>query len=92
MLLEQKRLEPYFRNGLLCLPEQTASLLVQAGLDAEIGRAAVRGLHLDDTAALAALQAAVAALLAQVELDSPVRAALASAETHFMLTGLPALR
>lgn len=90
MVSEQNRLEPYFRNGLLYLPERTASLLVEAGLDAGIGRAAVRGLHLDDAAALAALRAAAAALLAQVEPDSPVHAALASAETQFMLTGRPA--
>ncbi|MGQ9887967.1 MAG: hypothetical protein ACUVSX_05690 [Aggregatilineales bacterium] len=87
---EQTRLEPYFRNGLLYLPERTANLLVRAGLDASVGRAAVRGLPLDDAAALAALRAAVTTLLAQVEPGDPVHAALASAETRFMLTGLPA--
>lgn len=89
MVSEQARLEPYFRNGLLYFPEWTVNLLVGAGLDASVGRAAAKGLRLDDTALLADVQAAVAALLAQVGPDSPVFVALTSAEVQFMLTGVP---
>ncbi len=90
MVQQQTRLEPYFRNGLLCFPEWTVSALVRAGLDPRTGQAAITGLRLDDGHALSQVRAAVAALLGCCGPDHAAAAALASADAQFMLTGLPA--
>lgn len=86
---EHKYLEPYFRNGLLYVPQNTVEQLIQVGLDATVGRAAARGLKLDDERAVGELRQAIDALLMQVEPQSAIFAALTSADVEFMLTGVP---
>jgi hypothetical protein len=82
---------PYFRNGLLYLPEKTVALLVDVGLDKAIGDAALNGLALDDhREQIARISQTLEQALAQMEEDTHAYHALTSDETQFMLTGRPA--
>jgi len=81
---------PYFRNGLLYLPEKTVSLLVDVGLDKVIAQAALSGLALDDHRdQIARIGAALESALEQMEEDTHAYQALSSDEAQFMLTGKP---
>jgi hypothetical protein len=81
---------PYFRNGLLYLPEKTVSLLVDVGLDKATGEAALRGLALDDhREQIALISQSLEQALAQMEDDTQAYHALSSGEAQFMLTGKP---
>lgn len=81
---------PYFRNGLLYLPEKTVTLLVDVGLDQTTGDAALRGLALDDhQEQIARISQALEQALAQMEDDTQAYHALTSGEAQFMLTGKP---
>ncbi len=81
---------PYFRNGLLFLPEKTVLLLIENGLDKELAQAALNGLALDDNRAqIARINRVLEEALAQMEEDSQPFRALASDESKFMMTGKP---
>jgi uncharacterized protein YdeI (YjbR/CyaY-like superfamily) len=81
---------PYFRNGLLFLPEHTITLLIEAGLDAQIAEAARAGLNLgEQRAQITIISQSLEAALAQMEEDSREFRALSDSNTHFMLTGKP---
>ncbi len=82
---------PYFRNGMLYLPEKTVTLLIDVGLDKATAEAALRGLALDDhREEIARISAALEAVLTDMEEDTQAYMALSSDEAHFMLTGKPA--
>ncbi len=84
---------PFFRDGKLYLPEKTASLLIEAGLDAAIARAAKTGLALDDhRKQIAQINAILETALARMEEDTQAFQTLSSDETRFMLTGKPSTR
>jgi hypothetical protein len=79
---------PYFRNGLLYLPQRTVDMLIMAGLDAEIGKAALHGLALDDhKTEIAQINRTLEQLLGNMEEDTQAFQTLSSDDTHFMLTG-----
>jgi len=81
---------PYFRNGLLYLPQKTVTLLVDVGLDQAIGAAALGGLALDDHRdQIARISQALESALAQMEEDTQAYRALTSDQAQFMLTGKP---
>ncbi len=81
---------PYFRDGLLCLPEKTAALLAEAGLDKELVQTAIKGLALDDNKAqIALISRKLEEILSNVEEDTQAFRALTSNEAQFMLTGKP---
>ncbi len=81
---------PYFRNGLLYLPEATVGLLIEAGLEQELARAALDGLALDDNRdQIARISRVLEAALERMEEDSQPFRALNSDDTRFMLTGKP---
>jgi hypothetical protein len=82
---------PYFRNGLLYLPEKTVTLLIDVGLDKATAEAALRGLALDDHRELIArINVSLEAVLTDMEEDTQAYQALSSDEATFMLTGKPA--
>lgn len=81
---------PYFRNGLLFLPEKTVALLVDVGLDKTVAAAALTGLALDDNREhIAQISKALEQALAQMEEDTQAYYALTSSDAQFMLTGKP---
>jgi hypothetical protein len=82
---------PYFRNGLLYLPEKTVTMLIDVGLDKATAEAALHGLALDDHRELIArINASLEAVLTDIEEDTQAYQALSSDEAQFMLTGKPA--
>jgi hypothetical protein len=84
---------PYFRNGMLFLPQATVNLLVDAGLDWETGQAALNGLALDDHRTLIAqISRALEEVLGRMEEDTQAFQVLSSGETQFLLTGKPSAR
>ncbi len=91
MTTEMHSLAPYFRNGLLYFPENTIKVLVEVGLEWQIGHRATRGISLDDGDSLNKLAHAIDTLLGQVDCSSPFFTALTSDEAYFMLTGKPLL-
>lgn len=81
---------PYFRNGLLYLPEKTVTMLIDVGLDKAIAQAALQGLALDDHRdQIARISESLEAALAGMEDDTQAYQALSSDEAQFMLTGKP---
>lgn len=88
MTAQYNEYAPYFRNGLLFLPEHTIALLIDAGLDAQIGEIARKGLDLGEhRAQIAIISRALEAVLEQLEEDSREFRALTDSDAHFMLTG-----
>lgn len=81
---------PYFRNGLLYLPEKTVDLLIEAGLERELAKAALSGLALDDhREQIGRINRVLEAALEKMEEDSQPFQALATDDTRFMMTGKP---
>lgn len=81
---------PYFRNGLLYLPEKTVQLLIETGLDEQSAQAALSGLALDDHRDLIAqINQVLEAALEKMEEDSQSFRALTSDDAKFLLTGKP---
>lgn len=81
---------PYFRNGRLFLPEGTIALLVEAGLDAQIGETARTGLDLGEhRAQIAVISRTLESALERMEEDSREFRALSAGDIQFMLTGKP---
>ncbi len=89
MNANSRRLEPYFRNGLLYFPQRTIEALLAVGLDQNISEKALRGLALDDVHSLTQLSQAIQVFVGQVERETAIAGALTSEESHFALTGLP---
>ena len=90
MFTDTEDFAPYFMNGLLYLPEKTVKLLVEAGLEAETGKAALDGLALDDDkATIAKINQALESLLTQMSHSSEAFNELASDEVKFLLKGKP---
>jgi hypothetical protein len=84
---------PYFRNGMLFLPQATVNLLLDVGLDPRVGQAALRGLALDDHKDLIAqISQALEEVLGRMEEDTQAFQVLSSGETQFLLTGKPSSR
>jgi hypothetical protein len=91
--MNSQEFAPYFRNGMLFLPQATVSLLVDAGLDPRIGQAALKGLALDDHKPLIAqISRALEEVLGRMEEDTQAFQVLSSGETQFLLTGKPSIR
>ena len=81
---------PFFRNGLLYLPEKTIDLLISAGLEPELAQAAQAGLALDDhRTQIARINHVLESVLAGLEASSRPFQALTSDDARFMLTGKP---
>lgn len=59
--------EPYLRNGMLCLPEKTVSILVEAGLSNQVAESARRGLFIEDSGRIAEITESLMALLYAIE-------------------------
>jgi hypothetical protein len=89
MIADYRKLAPYFRNGLLYVPQKTIDALVNVGLDNDTAARAIMGLQLDDVDSLHQLSEAIDELLNLVEVDSPMFEALTSDESYFILTGVP---
>jgi hypothetical protein len=82
---------PYFRNGLLYLPEKTVDLLIEAGLEKELAQAALNGLALDDhREQIGKINRVLEAALEKMEEDSQPFQALSNDDARFMMTGKPA--
>lgn len=83
---------PYFRNGLLYLPEKTVDLLIEAGLDKELAQAALKGLALDDhREQIGKINRVLEAALEKMEEDSQPFQALTTDDARFMMTGKPSV-
>lgn len=81
---------PYFRNGLLYLPEKTVELLIEAGLERDLAHAALTGLALDDHRdQIGKINHVLEAALAKMEEDSQPFRALSSDDARFLMTGKP---
>lgn len=81
---------PYFRNGLLYLPEKTVDLLIEAGLEKELAKAALNGLALDDNREqIGKINRVLEAALEKMEEDSQPFQALSTDDARFMMTGKP---
>lgn len=83
---------PFFSEGRLYLPNATVNLLMEAGLDASLGEAALNGLSLDEDRVLIGQ---ISDLLVQILNDLAAThpeayTQLSSSTTSFMLTGRPA--
>jgi hypothetical protein len=91
MVFNSQDYAPYFRDGLLFLPEKTLALLVEAGLDVEVAYVAQRGLALDDDRALIGeISATLERVMGQIAEGSQAYQELNTHETYFLLTGRPA--
>ncbi len=66
MLAFNHEYEPFFRNGLLCLPEKTVSVMLRAGLSPQIAEVARRGLLLEDQSRIAEITDSLKSLLAEI--------------------------
>jgi ribosomal protein RSM22 (predicted rRNA methylase) len=83
---------PYFRNGMLFLPQATVRLLLDVGLDPQIGQAALKGLALDDHKdIITQISRALEEVLGRMEEDTQAFQVLSSGETQFLLTGKPSI-
>jgi hypothetical protein len=83
---------PYFRNGLLYLPEKTVDLLIEAGLERELAKAALKGLALDDNREqIGRINRVLEAALEKMEEDSQPFQALTTDDARFMMTGKPSV-
>jgi hypothetical protein len=83
---------PYFRNGLLYLPEKTVDLLIEAGLEKELAQAALKGLALDDhREQIGRINRVLEAALEKMEDDSHPFQALTTDDARFMMTGKPSV-
>lgn len=92
MGINSQEYAPYFREGLLYLPEKTVHLLVACGLDEQKACAALHGLALDDDRILISeISTALENVMAQVVEHSPVYQQLNNQNAFFLLTGKPAL-
>ncbi len=88
MISSTKEFAPYYRDGLLFLPAKTVDLLVDSGLDWQIGQSALQGLNLNDNREeIGLISKALENALEQLEEDSREFRALHASETQFMLTG-----
>ncbi len=93
MNLDSRAFAPYFRNGLLYLPDRTVKLLIEAGLDRDVAQAALRGLALDtERQWIAEINRTLEIMLAEMEEDSQEFRALTTDEAQFILTGRPVAR
>jgi len=91
MVINSQDYAPYFRDGLLFLPEKTLTLLLEAGLDAEVAHVAQRGLALDDDRALIGeISATLERVMGQIAEGSQAYQQLNTHEAYFLLTGRPA--
>lgn len=59
--------EPYLCDGMLCLPEKTVRIMLQAGLNPQIAEAARRGMILEDPTRIAEITEAIKQLLTDIE-------------------------
>lgn len=88
MITDTKEFAPYYRQGLLYLPPKTVDLLLDAGLDQQIGEEALHGLNLaDHREEIAVISKALENALEQLEEDSREFRVLKGPETQFILTG-----
>jgi len=93
MNLDSRTFAPYFRNGLLYLPDRTVQLLIEAGLPRDVAEAALHGLALDtDRQRIGEINRILELMLADMEEDSQEFRALTTHEVQFMMTGKPAAR
>jgi hypothetical protein len=77
---------PFFREGLLYLPERTIDLLIDSGLDSDIAKMATYGLRLDDDRRnIALISNQLEKALANL---SNIHGQLTSQETKFMLSDI----
>lgn len=58
--------EPFLRNGLLCLPEKTVRIMVEAGLNPQIAEIARRGLVVTEQKPVALISDALRQLLGEM--------------------------
>jgi hypothetical protein len=88
--MTSKDFAPYFRNGLLYLPQKTVDMLTDAGMDKGLAQAALMGLALDDhKAQIGQISRKLEEVLSTMEEDTHAFRALNSNDAQFMLTGKP---
>lgn len=80
---------PYFLNGLLYVPEKTVNLLIEAGLEREIGLAALDGLSLDEKERIGKISHTLENLLGSLAQGSEAYEKLSTEKVYFLLTGRP---
>lgn len=88
MSMDYRNFAPYFRNGMLFLPQRTVSALLDAGLSRPLAEHALLGIPLDDRINLDNLSKAVFNLIIDMDPQHPLVGALANEETYFALTGV----
>ena len=80
---------PFFREGLLYLPDTTIKLLIESGLEAQVAQLAKRGLRLDDDRSnIGIISNQLEKALAHLSQQSPIHDQLTSQETKFMLSDM----
>lgn len=80
---------PFFREGLLFLPEPTIKLLIKSGLDSNIAQLAKHGLRLDDDRRnIGLISNQLEKSLATLSQQSRIHDQLTSPETKFMLSDI----
>lgn len=88
MYLDSNDYAPYFRDGLLYLPEKTVRLLIDYGLDPEEASGALHGLALDDDRLLIGrISKLLEDIMGHVAENSQFYRELNTHEAQFILTG-----
>ena len=80
---------PYFYNGLLFIPTETAKLIQSAGLDTQATTDATRGLRLDeDSEKISQLNFQLQELIEGLNNESIVKSQLTTPEVAFMFSSI----
>jgi len=87
--MTQTNYAPYFRNGLLYIPRETAQLIHITGLDADLATDATNGLRLDDDSQkIAQLNLQLQELIAGLDDQPAIQAQLSSSEVQFIFSSI----
>lgn len=92
MLFNSKDYAPYFRDGLLYLPQKTVKLLTEYGIDPSVANTALQGLALDDDRVLIGqISQTLEDIMGDVAENSQFYRELNTEEAQFILRGRTAV-
>lgn len=78
---------PYFRDGLLYIPQATAKMLIEAGYNSPLNNNATNGFRLDeDNEKIAQLNQQLQELIAEMDDTSAIKVQLTSSEVKFVFS------
>jgi len=87
--MSQVNYAPYFYNGMLYIPRETAKLIHSEGLDTQVTIDATRGLRLDDDSQkVSQLHFQLQELITGLDDESVIKSQLTTPEVAFMFSSI----